>query len=386
MAANASRRSSTPQEKAAQTPAKLQLPGQVVLVLQGGGALGAYQIGVYQAMHEAGIEPDWVIGTSIGAINAALICGNRPGDRLDRLHAFWNTVEVGGQGAFPLWPKMDSGTVNLTTMLQGVPGFFKPNPASFGNARQAVGVDAAGYYTTAPLRETLSRLVDFEYLATLPTRLTVGAVNVRTGKMRYFDSKKDKVGLDEIMASGAIPPAFPAVRIDGEAYWDGGIYSNTPIEAVLDDNPRRDSVIFAVNVWQQQGGEPASIWEVMGRQKDIQFGSRDESHIERQRQTHRLRHIIRELAKHLPVDKCAEQAVKELTAWGCGTTMHIAMLDAPQIPGEDHMKDIDFTAAGVLARRNAGYEDALQMLKRAPWQEPVDPIEGMIVHHLPSRR
>jgi len=367
-------------------PAKVSIPGQIVLVSQGGGALGSYQIGVYEAMHEAGIEPDWVIGTSIGAINAALICGNRPADRLARLRAFWKTVEVGGQAGFPLWPAMDASTINMNTMLQGVPGFFKPRLASFANARQAVGVEEAGYYTTAPLRETLSALVDFDYLATRPTRLTVGAVNVRTGKMRYFDSKKDKVGLDEIMASGAIPPAFPAVRIDGEAYWDGGIYSNTPIEAVLDDNPRRDSVIFAVNVWQQQGGEPASIWEVMGRQKDIQFGSRDESHIERQRQSHRLRHIIRELAKHLPVDKCAEQAVKELTAWGCGTTMHIAMLDAPQIAGEDHMKDIDFTAAGVEARRSAGYADGVEMLKRAPWEQAADPIEGVIVHHLPSRR
>lgn len=369
------------------TATNVNLPGQIVLVLQGGGALGAYQVGVYKALHEAGIEPDWVIGTSIGAINAALICGNRPENRMERLHAFWDAVEVGGgNSAFPLWPKPDSSAVNLSTMMQGVPGFFKPKLASFANAKQAVGVDEAGYYTTAPLRDTLGRLVDFDYLASRPTRLTVGAVNVRTGKMRYFDSKKDRVGLDEIMASGAIPPAFPAVRIDGEAYWDGGIYSNTPIEAVLDDNPRRDSVIFAVNVWQQQGGEPASIWEVMGRQKDIQFGSRDESHIERQRQAHRLRHIIRELAKHLPADKCAEQAVKELTAWGCGTTMHIAMLDAPQIPGEDHMKDIDFTGAGVQARQAAGYADGQQMIKRAPWQQPVDPIEGVIVHHLPARR
>lgn len=185
------------------------------------------------------------------------------------------------------------------------------------------------------------------------------------------------------MASGALPPAFAAVRIDGEPYWDGGIYSNTPIEAVLDDNPRRDSLIFAVNVWHQTGPEPESIWEVMGRQKDIQFASRADSHIARQKQIHRLRHVIRELCAQIPASKHNEQ-MKELASWGCGTTMHVAHLVAPRLDGEDHTKDIDFTSAGIRDRWHAGYVDTMKMLEAAPWHEPVDPIEGVIVHTLES--
>jgi NTE family protein len=182
------------------------------------------------------------------------------------------------------------------------------------------------------------------------------------------------------MASGALPPAFPAVRIDGEPYWDGGIYSNTPIEAVLDDKPRRDSVIFSVNVWQPDGKEPDSIWQVMGRQKEIQYASRADSHIARQQQIHHLRHVIRELARHLPPKERESAAMKELASWGCGTTMHVVRLLAPGLDGEDHTKDIDFSPSGVRARWRAGYEDTKQAIERAPWDAPADPIEGVIVH------
>jgi NTE family protein len=183
------------------------------------------------------------------------------------------------------------------------------------------------------------------------------------------------------MASGALPPAFPAVRIDGEPYWDGGIYSNTPIEAVLDDKPRRDSVIFAVNVWHQSAPEPKSIWQVMARHKDIQFASRADSHLARQKQIHLLRHVIRELEKQIPAARRSDPKVRELVAWGCGTTMHVVHLVAPRLKDEDHTKDIDFTPAGVGARRQAGYSDALRTIERAPWKEAAcNPIEGVIEH------
>ena len=356
------------------------LPGQVVLVLQGGGALGAYQVGVYEALHAAGIEPEWVIGTSIGAINGALIAGNPPEHRLARLHAFWEHVEQQVDIGGPLdWLGMGNWVANLTTVLRGIPAFFEPNAAALRGAQAPVGVEHAAYYSTEPLRRTLGELIDLDYLCDCRTRLTVGAVNAGSGTMRYFDTRKEPFGVDHIMASGALPPAFPAVRIDGDAYWDGGIYSNTPIEAVLDDNPRRDSLIFAVNVWHQAGPEPESIWQVMGRQKDIQYASRADSHIARQKQIHRLRHIIRELSRQLPAGRQSEAKIKELSAWGCGTTMHIAHLVAPRVDGEDHTKDIDFTAAGVCARREAGVADARRMVERAPWRSaPADPIEGVI--------
>src|ERR671915_569070 len=262
--------------------------GQVVIVLQGGGALGAYQAGVYEALCGAGIEPDWVIGTSIGAINASIIAGNAPENRLPRLREFWRRVQ------------QDSAYAKFMTFARGIPAFFAPRPFAWGGVQARVGLDQASYYSTEPLRETLSALVDLNVLNSRTPRLTVGAVNVRTSRMRYFDSREERLGLEHVMASGALPPAFPAIRIDGEPYWDGGVYSNTPIEAVLDDRPRRDSVIFAVNVWQPTGAEPESIWEVMGRQKDIQYASRADSHIARQKQIHRLRHVIRELASKLP--------------------------------------------------------------------------------------
>ena len=271
---------------------------------------------------------------------------------------------------------------NLATLTQGIPAFFRPNPLAWRGNQASVGVEAASYHSTAPLRDTLGALVDFELLAQKATRLTVGAVNVRNGQMRYFDSRDEPLRIEHVMASGALPPAFGAVRIDGEAYWDGGIYSNTPIEAVLDDKPRRDSVIFAVNVWQAQAEEPASIWQVMGRQKDIQYASRADSHIARQQQIHHLRHIIRELARQLPPTKRDTPEMKELASWGCGTTMHVLRLLAPALPGEDQLKDIDFTPRGVHARWQAGYADTLKMIDRQPWTAPVDPMEGVVVHAL----
>jgi NTE family protein len=367
--------------RAAKPAAGDGLPGQVVLVLQGGGALGAYQWGVYEALHERGIEPAWVIGTSIGAINAALIAGNAMDQRLDRLREFWARVEqrVPGGHAFD-WLGLGAVMANLATVSRGLPAFFEPNPNALRGMQATVGVEQASYYDTQPLRRTLSELVDFGRLAGGGTRLTVGAVNVCSGQMHYFDSRERTLNVDHVMASGALPPAFPAVRIDGEPFWDGGIYSNTPIEAVLDDNPRRDSLVFAVNVWHQAGPEPESIWQVMGRQKDIQYASRADSHIARQKQIHRLRHVIRELVQCLPPGERAKARARELAAWGCGTTMHVAHLVSPRLEGDDHTKDIDFTPEGVRERRDAGYAHTMAMIDRAPWREASDPIEGVVEH------
>ena len=357
------------------------LPGQVVLVLQGGGALGAYQVGVYQALHEAGIEPDWVIGTSIGAINAALICGNEPAVRLDRLDAFWSRIrrpDVSTGGLDPFGLAGHLGTMSV--MLRGIPSFFAPNLAALRGTAAALGIERSSYFSTAPLRETLQELIDWPYLRECRTRMTVGAVNVRSGAMRYFDTRDEPLGIDHVMASGALPPAFGAVRIGDQPYWDGGIYSNTPIEAVLDDKPRRDSLIFAVNVWHQAAAEPDSLAQVMARLKDIQFASRADSHIARQKQIHHLRHVIRELTRRLPAARRADKVVQELASWGCGTQMHVAHLLAPRLADESHTKDIDFSASGIRARRDAGHADTLRMIRRAPWRAPADPIEGVIEH------
>ena len=267
--------------------------GQVVLVLQGGGALGAYQVGVYQALHEAGVEPDWIVGTSIGAINASLIAGNEPARRLNALRDFWSRVECHQPwNHLPAWTGVPDAMSYWATLFGGVSSFFRPNPAAFCGAHMPLGVDHAGFYSTAPLRETLSELVDFSLLKRCQPRLTVGAAHVRTSMMRYFDSREQPITVDHVLASGALPPAFPAVRIDGELYWDGGILSNTPTEVIFEDNPRRSSLIFAVHVWNPNGPEPATIWDVLHRQKDIQYSSRIAGHITRLKQAHKLRHVI----------------------------------------------------------------------------------------------
>jgi len=359
-----------------------KIQAQVVLALQGGGALGAYQLGVYQAMHEAGVDPDWVIGTSIGAINAGLIAGNPPERRMERLHAFWDKMQTPdpfGLSQFLPVPAV-TAAFNLSTTSNGIEGFFKPNPSAWLGQHAALGVEKAAYYTTAPLRETLEALIDFDYLAQKRTRLTVGAVNARTGEMRYFDSREQRLGPEHIMASGALPPAFPAVRIEGEPYWDGGIYSNTPTEVVLEDNPRRDSVIFSVHLWDPKGPEPETLWQVTGRQKDIQFASRANSHNERQKQIHRLRHIIRQLSAHLPAELAEQEEVRELASWGCGTTMQLIRLLVPRLEQEDHTKDIDFSARGIRARSLAGRDDAARALNAEPWMQPVDPRDGVVIH------
>lgn len=361
--------------------------GQIVLVFQGGGALGAYQVGVYHALHEAGIEPDWIIGTSIGAINAGLIAGNAPQDRLAALEEFWH--RVAHKESWQSWlslPQLAPSPSYWATLCQGVSGFFKPNPFAFLGAHVPLGVDRAGYYSTEPLRRTLKELIpDCDRLNHGRPRLTVGAAAVRTSQIHYFDSKdKADLTIEHIMASGALPPAFPAVRIKGELYWDGGILSNTPTEVVFDDNPRRNSLIFAVHMWNPVGDEPSTIWEVMHRQKDIQYSSRVASHIARQKQTHRLRHIIKELAAHIPDADRASTAVREMVGYGCLTRMHVVRLLAPSLDNEDQTKDVDFSPHGIRTRWRAGYEHTKQALQRAPWRGTFDPLEGVILHEPPE--
>jgi NTE family protein len=337
-------------------------------------------------MHEAGIEPDWVIGTSIGAVNGAIIAGNDAGERLPRLQEFWDKVRLGPWIAPMMGPWASHWYTNLSTFVGGIPAFFMPRAIPWGGMYAPLGVYASSWYRTEPLRETLAALVRPDRLNAGSPRLTVGAVSVRRGELRYFDSAKrddGPLGLDHVMASGALPPAFPAIAIGNgaaEPYWDAGIYSNTPIEVVFSDHPRRDAVIFSANVWQPSGPEPQSIWEVLGRQKNIQYASRAESHLAQQKKIHRMRHIIRKLSQHLPAEQRSHPDFHDATSHGCGTTMHVVRLLAPVLEGDDFTKDIDFTPSGITARWEAGYADMQKMLERAPWDKPVDPMEGVIIH------
>jgi NTE family protein len=280
----------------------------------------------------------------------------------------------------PAWSGLPDVLSYWKTILRGIPDFFEPNSGAFLGTHVPLGRDAAGFYSTAPLEKTLLELVDFTLVNKCNPRLTVGAAHVRTSEMKYFDSRDGEIGAKHIMASGALPPAFPAVRIDGELYWDGGILSNTPTEVIFDDKPRRNSLIFAVHLWNPMGDEPGTIWEVLNRHKDIQYSSRVASHIARQRQMHKMRHIIRDLAKLLPDDVRRTQEAQSLSAYGCHTTMHVVRLLAPQLENENHTKDVDFSPSSIRRRWEAGYTNTMRALEQAPWEREFDPLEGVILH------
>ena len=359
-----------------------KLPGQVVLVFQGGGALGAYQGGVYQALHETGIEPDWIVGTSIGAINGAIIAGNESGSRPERLREFWSRIERKPllEGT-PFGQLAGNAAAYMLSMFNGISGYYAPNRAiAWGGLSALVGVEQAAFYTIDDLRKTVSGLVDFERLNAGRTRLTVGAVNVRTGKMHYFDSRNLPITLDHVLASGALPPGFAAIRIDGDPYWDGGLYSNTPIEVVFDDNPRRNSVVFSVQIFPIAGPEPESVWQVLSRQLDIQYASRADSHIPRQEHIHQLRHMVRELVRMLPESQRQTPEVREMAGYGCGTFMHIVRINAAPLKNEDYLREIDFSREGIMRRWQSGYADTMRTLERRPWEVPIDPMVGVAVH------
>jgi len=356
--------------------------GQIVLVFQGGGALGAYQAGVYQALHEAGVEPDWVIGTSIGAINAALIAGAPRGERVDRLDEFWDRVSTGKFMGMPVPDWIGLPMRNMMTIASGLPAFFRPRPMAFVNPFLPLGADASAYYSVDPLRELLTELIDFERINSGPVRLSVGAAKVQSAEMVYFDSRETPLSVDHVLASGALPPAFPAVRIDGELYWDGGILSNTPVEAVFDDNPRKNGTVFAVHLWNPHGAEPDSIWQVMNRQKDLQYSSRAAQNIKRQRQLHRLRHVVTEIAKLIPDGAASPERLAELRGYGCDTRMNVIRLLAPSLDNEDHSKDIDFSPNGIRLRREAGYRHTLEALAQAPWRQEIEPLDGLVLHEI----
>jgi NTE family protein len=357
--------------------------GRIVLVLQGGGALGAYQAGVYHALHKSSIEPDWVIGTSIGAINAALITGNERDNRLAALQEFWRRMSHKSVWHdWSVWPRLVQSMSYWTTVTQGLPDFFTPHLPAFLGPPVPLGAEHAGFYSTAPLEKTLGELVDFSLIARNAPRLTVGAAHVRTSQMRYFDSRTTEINVKHILASGALPPAFPAVRIDGELYWDGGILSNTPAEAIFDDNPRLDSLVFAVHMWNPVGPEPETIAEVLHRQKDIQYSSRVATHVARQAQIHRLRHVINELAQFIPDSVRGRKEIRELVGYGCRTRMHVVRLLWPGHGDEDQTKDVDFSPSGIRKRWSAGYEKTMRAIEAAPWKGDFDPVEGVYLHEL----
>jgi NTE family protein len=362
---------------------------KTALVLQGGGALGAYQAGVYEALSEAGYEPDWVAGISIGGINAAIIAGNKPEDRLQRLTEFWRRItsmmvaqpmpEIGERGH-----QFFNRTSALISVLFGSPGFFKPRlPPALLQPQGAPG--ALSFYDTAPLRDTLARLIDFDLINNgHAPRLSLGAVNVRTANFVYFDSAYRTIKLDHVMASAALPPGFPPVEIEGEHFWDGGLVSNTPLSYVLEEGPKQDTLVFQVDLFSALGPMPRDLFEVEERRKDISYSSRTRLNTDNFRHKHQLRRAIGDLYEHLPADVKQRPDMQALRALGEHHAVSIVHLIYRRKNYEIDSKDYEFSRASMQDHWRSGVEDTHHTLHHQLWLGPVADDEGVRVFDLAS--
>jgi NTE family protein len=353
---------------------------KVGLVLQGGGALGSYQAGVYEALASSEYLPDWVAGISIGAINAAIIAGNAPEHRVQRLRNFWDDITATTE----LWPAVPAGPVAewqnrasaLTTVMIGQPGFFTPRPPQDWFASN----NCVSYYVTPALKKTLERFVDFDRINSgKDIRLSVGAVNVRTAQFAYFDSARITIRPEHVMASGALPPAFPPVEIDGEQYWDGGLFSNTPLQYMVDYSPRRSRLVFQVDLFPAHGRLPVNFDEANEREKDVRYSSRTRLTTDMLRDKHNVRHAINELHKLLPPNIANTEQAKRLYEYGCVTEMDIVQLIYRPSEPQGALKDFQFGRSTMQARWQQGLSDAQTTLEASPWLAPMPQELGVRV-------
>ncbi|CAE6837300.1 DUF3734 domain-containing protein [Paraburkholderia nemoris] len=374
----------------------LQLPNYetVALMLQGGGALGAYQAGVFQGLYEAGIEPNWLAGISIGALNTAIIAGNPPEKRVERLLQFWETI---CQPAFgPPLPafiehalfnsseavrKAFTATQAMGAIVEGQKGFFVPRfppplPTVSGPPQ------LASYYDTTPLKATLEALCDFDRINSGEMRVSVGAVNCGTGNFAYFDNKHTKLRPEHFMASGALPPGFAAVEIDGQYYWDGGLMSNTPLYEVIQTTPRRDTLAFQVDLWSAVGPVPDNITDVQGRMKDIQYSSRTRLVTDMLQRSQRFRHVLREVLDRVPADQRDDPWCKLADDLSCSKRYNVIHLIYRQKEYEGHFKDFQFGLSTMREHWSSGLEDIRQSLAQPDWLDMPDNDAGFVTHDI----
>jgi NTE family protein len=356
---------------------------KTVLVLQGGGALGAYQAGAYEALAIAGHRPSWVAGISIGAVNSAIIAGNPPEKCVERLREFWERVS----SRLLAWPlanddnsrRIFNETSATFSAVGGVPGFFEPRvpPAVF----QPQGTpEAISVYDTSPLKETLLELVDFDLLNSGAVRLSVGAVQVLSGNMKYFDTSKQIIGPEHIMASGALPPGFPPIEIDGEPYWDGGLVSNTPLEYVLErSGPRQDMVIFQVDLFSARGCMPQTLLDIAQREKEIRYSSRTRLNTNIFREMQTIRRAVRHLRAMVPDELSGNPDWRLLDSVSCDAAVTIVLLIHRRAAYWTQSTDYEFSRYSMDEHWLAGSEDVEHTLNHQDWKNRTRPEEGVKV-------
>jgi NTE family protein len=377
---------SKPETQEGRVTAKKRPPFErIALLLQGGGALGSYQAGVYEALAEANLEPDWIAGISIGAVNAALIAGNLPEKRVENLREFWEAVSQSPLGipylrSVDITDELTRRLVNQTRalgiMFFGAPNFFTPRllPPLVWPAKTA---DSVSYYDTAPLKSTLERFVDFDCLNSSRMRFGVGAVNVRTGNFIYFDNRTHHITPAHIIASGSLPPGFPATEIEGEYYWDGGLVSNTPLQWMLDSRPHEDTLAFQVDLWSADGELPSNLQEAEVRQKEIQYSSRTRAATDHFKYTQMVRRTFRQVLGHLPDDLRATPEVELLAKEANEKVYNIVQLIYHSKSYEGTSKDYEFSRRTMEEHWRYGYDDAMRSLQHPEvFQRPDNP-EGV---------
>jgi NTE family protein len=354
---------------------------KTVLVLQGGGALGAYQAGAYGALAEAGQLPTWVAGISIGAVNSAIIAGNPPDRRVPRLREFWERVS----SRLLVWPlanddnsrRIFNETSATLAAVGGVPGFFEPRipPAVFmpQGTREAISV-----YDTTPLSETLLELIDFDLLNSGAVRLSIGAVQVKTGNMKYFDTAKQFVGPEHVMASGALPPGFPPIEIEGEPYWDGGLVSNTPLEYVLErGGPRQDMCIFQVDLFSAKGRMPQTLFDIGQREKEIRYSSRTRFNTDIFREMQTIRRAIRRLRTKMAQKFSDNPDWQLLDSVSCDAAVTIVLLIHRRAAYWTQSNDYEFSRYSIDEHWLAGSDDVELTLNHPDWKNRTRPEEGV---------
>ena len=357
---------------------------QIALLLQGGGALGAYQAGVYEALAEAELHPDWVAGISIGAINSAIIAGNPPKRRVDALREFWHAVSISPLG-IPYFQHVDYDDVQhelinqaraMSVLLFGAPNFFVPRipPPTVWRPGSP---DKASYYDNAPLRATLERLVDFDRINAGEMRFSVGAVDIRSGNFTYFDSKTHRIGYEHIAASGSLPPGFPATKIGDSYFWDGGLISNTPLEWVLDARPRRDTLAFQVDLWNARGELPKDMIEVEVRHKEIIYSSRNRAATDRYKYVQKLRIALARVLEQLPEKLRNSDDAKVLLAEADDKVCNIVQLIYRARPYEGIAKDFEFSRRTMEEHWQTGYRNARQTLANPEVLQLPNRLEGV---------
>jgi len=356
---------------------------RVALVLQGGGALGAYQAGVYQALHEADIEPDWVSGVSIGAINSAIIAGNSRRRRLERLRTFWERITERKIWSYTpdgdVFRKARNATSSLMTMMYGQPGFFTPR--SPGPWLSPAGAQTAtSYYDSAPLLDTLDELVDFSLINDRTVRFSVGAVNVLTGNFAYFDNEHEIIGPEHVAASGALPPALPMVKIGTDYFWDGGIVSNTPLQHLLDQVDRLNMLIFQVDLFSARGVLPRDIQDVLARHKDIMYSSRTRYNTDVYRRIHTWKTRLLRALEKVPEDRLSDEERKLREELAELPQIAILQLIYQQKAYEGHAKDYEFSGTSMREHWQSGYEDTKRTLKKQEWLRMPEDGVGIVVH------